>query len=52
LLIQANPEELQVLDTRRIADAETWAHLAVADDLIVIRELNALAVYRWSTQDP
>ncbi|MCL4202245.1 MAG: PQQ-binding-like beta-propeller repeat protein [Pirellulaceae bacterium] len=50
LLIQANPQEFQVLDSRKIADSPTWAHLAVVGDRIVIRELNALAVYRWSKQ--
>lgn len=48
LLLRANPEEFEVLDRRQIAEDETWAHLAVVDDLIVIRELGALAVYRWS----
>ena len=48
LLLEANPEEFEVVDTRKIAEDETWAHLAVVGDLIIIRELNALAVYRWS----
>ncbi len=48
LLLKANPEEFEILDRRQIADDETWAHLAVVDDLLVIRELGALAVYRWS----
>jgi outer membrane protein assembly factor BamB len=48
LLLRANPEEFEVLDRRQIAEDETWAHLAVVDDLLVIRELGALAVYRWS----
>ncbi len=48
LLLHANPEEFEVLDRRQIAEDETWAHLAVVDDLLVIRELGALAVYRWS----
>jgi hypothetical protein len=25
----------------------TWAHLAVCGDELFVRELNALAVYRW-----
>lgn len=52
LLLQANPEEFEVLDRRQIAEDETWAHLAVVDDLLVIRELGALAVYRWSDAVP
>ena len=50
LLIQANPQEFQVVDSRKIADAPTWAHLAVVGDQLIIRELNALAVYRWNDQ--
>lgn len=47
LLIQANKEKLEILDARRIASDETWAHVAVADDEVYIRELKALAAYRW-----
>lgn len=47
LLIQADPKEFKLLDRRQISDDETWAHLALADDQIFIRELKALAVYRW-----
>jgi outer membrane protein assembly factor BamB len=47
LLIKANPKEFTLLDQRKIADEETWAHLAVSDDELFIRELNGLSVYRW-----
>jgi outer membrane protein assembly factor BamB len=47
LLIKANPKEFELIDEMKISDAETWAHLAVSDDELFIRELNALAVYRW-----
>lgn len=46
-LFRANPLKFEVLDQRQLTDAETWAHLAVADNDIVIRELNALTLYRW-----
>lgn len=46
-LLQANKDKLELLDERKIASSETWAHLAVADDELFIRELNALVVYQW-----
>lgn len=46
-LIRATPEKFDLVDSRKIAPAETWAHLAVCGDELVIRELNGLAVYRW-----
>lgn len=45
-LIRANPEKLEVIAERKVAD-DTWAHLAVAGDQLFIRELRALAVYDW-----
>ena len=47
-LLAADPTEHRVLDGRQVADAETWAHPSVAGDLVVVREQEALAVYRWS----
>lgn len=49
-LIRANPERYEELDSAKLAEAPTWAHLAVCGDEIVIRELNALASYRWRTE--
>jgi outer membrane protein assembly factor BamB len=46
-LIKANPKQFELLDTRKISKADTWAHLAVCGDELFVRELNALAVYRW-----
>lgn len=48
LLIRANPEKFELLDRRKIADQETWGHLAVCGDELFIRELKAVAAYRWS----
>ena len=47
LLIKANPKQFDLLDTRKISKTDTWAHLAVCGDELFVRELNALAVYRW-----
>jgi outer membrane protein assembly factor BamB len=46
-LLRANREKLDLLDERKLGGAETWAHLAAADDELFIRELNALTAYRW-----
>jgi outer membrane protein assembly factor BamB len=46
-LIRANPEKFEMLDSRKISDEETWAHLAVCGDQLFIREVNALTAYRW-----
>ena len=43
---RANKEKLLQLDQRKLADSETWSHLAVADDQLFVRELNALTAWR------
>jgi outer membrane protein assembly factor BamB len=47
LLIDANPQAFKLLGRRKIADQDTWAHIAVAGDQVFIRELQAIAAYRW-----
>ena len=47
VLFKADPAEFEALDKRKVSDAETWAHLAVAGDEVYVRELGALAAYRW-----
>ena len=49
LLMQANSEELELLDTRKVSDEETWGHLAVSGDELFVRELEGLSAYRWSS---
>lgn len=46
-LIAANPSKLDIVDTRTVSTDETWAHLAVADDQLFIREQNALTTWEW-----
>lgn len=45
LLVRANPKKFELLDSRKISEEESWAHLAVAGQQLFVRELNALAVY-------
>jgi outer membrane protein assembly factor BamB len=46
-LFKATPEKFEVLDSRKLGDAEMWAHLSVAGQEIYVREQNALVAYRW-----
>ena len=48
-LFNARPEKFDLLDSRKISAAESWAHLAVCGDELFVRELNALVAYRWSS---
>lgn len=52
LLLRASQEKFEQIDQRKLTDAETWAHLAVADDQLFVRELNALTAYQWRVGDP
>jgi outer membrane protein assembly factor BamB len=46
-LIQADPSEFKLLAEKKVSDSETWAHLAMDGDLIVIRSLNKLQAFHW-----
>ena len=46
-LINAGPDEYKELSSRKVSEAETWAHLAVADGDIVVRELDGVSVWSW-----
>lgn len=45
-LISPNSEKYEVVDEVSVAK-DSWAHLAVQGDLVIIRDLNALKVYSW-----
>ncbi len=49
LLINANPEQFELLSQRHVSDSPTWAHLAVCGDEVFVRDLKGLTVFRWST---
>ncbi len=46
-LINANASQYDQISARHVSDSTTWAHLAVADDQVFVRSLDALIVYRW-----
>jgi outer membrane protein assembly factor BamB len=46
-LVRATPERFELLDSRQVSRAESWGHLAVSADQVFVRELKAVAAYRW-----
>jgi len=46
-LLRATPEDYALIDSRRVSEAETWAHLAIADRQLFVRSLEDLSVWRW-----
>jgi outer membrane protein assembly factor BamB len=52
LLIKATPEKFELVDDVKVSDAETWAHLALSGNELFIRELGAIAGYRWMHAAP
>lgn len=50
-LIRADPEKLEILDEKKLTKEECWAHLAVEDGMIYVRELKALVAYEWKAGD-
>lgn len=47
-LFKADPKEFDLLDKRKIADSETWAHVAVGGEEVFVRDLTGLTAWRWS----
>ncbi|MFM8335095.1 MAG: PQQ-binding-like beta-propeller repeat protein, partial [Opitutaceae bacterium] len=48
LLIEADPKEFRLVGQHKVAETETWAHVAISGDEIFVRELKAMAVFRWT----
>ena len=46
-LIEPNPKKFIIKESRKISESPTWAHLAIVDNQIFIRELEALVCYSW-----
>lgn len=45
--LHLTPEKFDLLGSHKISEQETWAHLAISDNQLFIRELNALAAFDW-----
>jgi len=48
LLIQANPEEFELQDSKKISDEQTCAHLRISGNEIIIREQDAMTTLNWA----
>jgi len=47
LLIKANPQQFELMDKRKVAD-DSWAHLAVTQNEVVVRDLNKVTLFKWN----
>ena len=47
LMIEANPNEFKVLDSRQVGD-DSWAHVAVTRENVVVRNLKDVSVFEWT----
>ena len=52
ILVRANPEKLEVLAEREVAEDEAWAYLAVSGDQLFVRDLGSIQVFDWSANSP
>ncbi|MCE9630148.1 MAG: PQQ-binding-like beta-propeller repeat protein [Planctomycetia bacterium] len=46
-LIRATPEKYDLLGSAKVAAEESWAHLAVEGEQLLVRDLKGLSAYRW-----
>lgn len=46
-LARANPEKFELLDRRKVTEAESWAHIAVAGEQVFVRDLQSLRSFQW-----
>lgn len=46
MLINGTEKEFDRVDRKKVAD-DSWAHLAIQDNYVIVRDLAALKVFRW-----
>ncbi len=46
ILLKGNPEKLEIVSRKLVAQSSTWAHLAVAGHHLLIRELKAVTAWK------
>ena len=46
LMIKANPEKFELIDKRKVAD-DSWAHVALTQDDVVVRDLQKVTLFKW-----
>ena len=49
-LIAADPKEYRELAETKVAEAESWAHLAVSGDEVFVRDLTGLTAFRFGKE--
>ncbi len=47
---KANRSEFDLIDKRKVAESETWAHLAVCGEEVFVRDLTGLTAWHWPTK--
>lgn len=47
LLIEAVPDEFRLLDRKEVSDKECWAHVAVSDNEVLVRDLGGVTLFDW-----
>lgn len=52
LLIEANPSEFRLLDRRNVSENECWAHVAVAGNDVLVRDLGGVSLFNWRDTVP
>lgn len=48
LLFQPNREGWNLIDRAKVCGAESWAHLAISDGTLFIRDLDGLTAWKWA----
>jgi outer membrane protein assembly factor BamB len=48
LLVDCNINEFTLLDRKQVSSEPSWAHLAIDNDIILVRRQHGLDAYRWS----
>ena len=51
-LNKADPEKFQLIDSKKVSTQPTWSHIAVSDEQVAVRELNAISLYDWKSPTP
>ncbi len=46
-LIGASPEKYDEISSRSVSESTTWAHLAISENQIFVRELDAITAWNW-----
>ena len=48
LIFSLTPKEFKIIDSKKVSDQSTWAHLALCGDEIFVRELKGISKFKWT----